>query len=56
MVLFLPFQNGEKIIFTAETVALRNGTVVTKQALNLPHNPPTLPGNFQIGDRQTDLG
>jgi len=33
MTLFLPFQNGEKVIFTAETVAQRNGTVVAKQAL-----------------------
>jgi len=33
MTLFLPFQNGEKIIFTAETITQRNGTVVAKQAL-----------------------
>jgi len=32
MTLFLPFQNGE-VIFTAETVAQRNGTIVAKQAL-----------------------
>ena len=33
MSLFLPFQNGEKVIFTAETVAQWNGTVAAKQAL-----------------------
>ena len=30
--LFLPFRNGEKAIFTAETVAQRNGPIVAKQA------------------------
>jgi len=33
MTLSLPFQNGEKVIFTAETVAQRNGTVAAKQVL-----------------------
>jgi len=32
--LFLPFQNGEKAIFTAERIAQRNGLVFDKQALN----------------------
>jgi len=27
---FLPFQNGEKVIFTAETIVQRNGSVVAK--------------------------
>ena len=35
MILSLPFQNGEKVIFTAEMVAQRNGTVAVKQALNV---------------------
>jgi len=35
MSLFLPFQNGEKVIFTAETVAQQNGTVESKQALKV---------------------
>ena len=30
---FLPFQSGEEVVFTAETVAQQNGTVVAKQAL-----------------------
>ena len=34
--LFLPFRNGEKPIFTAETVAERNGPIFGKQALSLP--------------------
>ena len=33
MALFLPFQNGEKVIFTVETVAERNGPISAKQAL-----------------------
>jgi len=33
MTLFLPFQNGERVTFTAETVAQRNGTVAAKEAL-----------------------
>jgi len=37
MALFLPFQNGEKVVFTAETVVQRNGTVVAKQALSNYH-------------------
>jgi len=28
-----PFQNGEKVISTAETVAQRNGTIATEQGL-----------------------
>ena len=32
--LFLPFQNGRKPIFTAETVAQRNGPIFAKQALS----------------------
>ena len=36
MTFFLPFQSGEKVIFTAETVAQRNGIVIAKQALNNP--------------------
>lgn len=36
MSLFLPFQNGEKIILTAEAATQRNGTAVAKQALRLP--------------------
>ena len=28
--LFLPFRNGEKAIFTVETVAQRNGPIVAK--------------------------
>ena len=35
MALFLPFQNGEKIIFTAETVAQPNGLIFAKQALSV---------------------
>ena len=31
MALFLPFQNGEKVIFTAETVAQRKGHIFAKQ-------------------------
>ena len=34
--LFLPFQGGEKVIFTAETVAQRNGPIFAKQALSPP--------------------
>jgi len=30
---FLPFQSGEEVVFTAETVAQQNGTIVAKQAL-----------------------
>jgi len=33
MVRFLPFQNGKNPLFTMETVAERNGTVPTEQAL-----------------------
>ena len=33
MTLSLPFQNGEKAIFTTETVAQRNSPIFTKQAL-----------------------
>ena len=39
--LFLRFQNREKAIFTAETVAQRNGPIFTKQAPN--HLEPVLP-------------
>ena len=35
MTLSLPFQNGEKAIFTAETVAQRNSPIFTKQALKM---------------------
>jgi len=34
MARFLPFQNGKNPLFTVETVAERNGTVPTEQALN----------------------
>ena len=33
MTLFLPFQNGENAIFTAETFAQQNGPIFAKQAL-----------------------
>ena len=35
---FLPFQNGKNPLFTVETVAERNGTVPTEQALS--HSTP----------------
>ena len=34
MARFLPFQNGKNTLFTVETVAQRNGTVPTEQALS----------------------
>ena len=34
MAISLPFQNGEKILFTVETVAERNGPIFAKQAPN----------------------
>jgi len=46
MTLFVPFQNGEKVIFTAEAVAQRNGTVVTKQALRHYTHPFSINGNL----------
>jgi len=33
--LFHPLQNGKNTLFTVETVAERNGTIVTKQALSV---------------------
>ena len=33
IVFFLPFQNGRKAIFTAETVPQRNGPIFAEQAL-----------------------
>ena len=39
MVSFLQFQNGKNPLFTMETVAERNGTVPTEQALILSRVP-----------------
>ena len=35
IILFLPFQNGGKAIFTAETVAQPNSPIFAKQALSI---------------------